>query len=106
MSAISTQSVKICFSEQLELHILHSGRSLLFNRYLFVSIKVYHVSYNICLIPPAPHCDLTVRTRSLAKKRIYFVQFVNLHSEDAMNFKARSIALDSALKIELADSNR
>jgi hypothetical protein len=101
MSAISTQSVKICFSEQLELHIIHSGRSLLFNRYLFVGIKVYHVSYNICLIPPAPHCDLTVRTR-----RIYFVQFVNLHSEDAMNFKARSIALDSALKIELADSNR
>jgi hypothetical protein len=33
-------------------------------------------------------------------------QVMNLHSEDAMNFKARSIALASAIKIELADSNR
>jgi hypothetical protein len=33
-------------------------------------------------------------------------KMMNLHPEDAMNFKARSIALASALKIELADSNR
>ena len=32
---------------------------------------------------------------------------MNLHSsEEATNFRARSIAIDSALKIELADDNR